>query len=300
VVSRSAIDDDLYRIGTVATLTGISVERLRAWERRYGVAPAYRSGKTRFYSKQQLQTLQRIKRLIDQGHPISSLAALSDEQLDERLSAATPRLQALQSATVGLIGPNLLVLEQQQGSDNRLEVRARWANMDAFMSDQTGTERIDVIVAQLPVLLVDHINNLARFHPESRIVAIYQFATPAQVAAVQELGIPTLTWPAGWQEIEHACATTAGLPLRAARTAVRRFSDEELIAISASEQGDPAACPQHLVELISGLNAFAEYTLNCADEAAEPELYQRVHTDTTQARAQLELALEMMVDQEAG
>jgi DNA-binding transcriptional MerR regulator len=300
VVSRSAIDDDLYRIGTVATLTGISVERLRAWERRYGLAPTHRSGKTRFYSKRQLQTLQRIKRLIDQGHPISSLAALSDEQLDERLSAVTPKLQALQSATVGLIGPNLLVLEQQQGSENRLEVRARWANMDAFMSDQTGTERIDVIVVQLPVLLVDHINNLARFHPESRIVAIYQFATPAQISAVQELGIPTLTWPAGWQEIEHACATTAGLPLRAARTAVRRFSDEELIAISASAHGDPAACPQHLVELISGLNAFAEYTLNCADEATEPELYQRVHTDTTQARAQLELALEMLVDHEAG
>ncbi|NIP16297.1 MAG: MerR family transcriptional regulator [Pseudomonadales bacterium] len=300
MVSRSAIDDDLYRIGTVATLTGISVERLRAWERRYGLAPAHRSGKTRFYSRQQLDTLERIKRLIDQGHPISSLAALSDEQLDERLSAATPRLQALQSATVGLIGPNLLVLEQQQGSDNRLEIRARWANMDAFMSDQTGTERIDVIVAQLPVLLVDHVNNLARFHPESRIVAIYQFATPAQITAVQELGIPTLTWPAGWQEIEHACATTAGLPLRAARTAVRRFSDEELIAISASEHGDPAACPQHLVELISGLNAFAEYTLSCADEAAEPEMYQRVHTDTTQARAQLELALEMLVDPDAG
>ena len=51
---------------------------------------------------------------------------------------------------------------------------------------------------------------------------------------------------------------------------------------------------------LMGLNAFAEYTLNCADEAAEPEIYQRVHTDTTQARAQMELALEMMVDPEAG
>ena len=169
-----------------------------------------------------------------------------------------------------------------------------------FLGSEINDEVANVIVAQLPVLLVDHVNNLARFHPESRIVAIYQFATPAQITAVQELGIPTLTWPAGWQEIEHACATTAGLPLRASRTAVRRFSDEELSAISASEHGDPASCPQHLVELISGLNAFAEYTLNCADEAAEPERYQRVHTDTTQARAQLELALEMMVGPEAG
>ncbi|MEM6709905.1 MAG: MerR family transcriptional regulator [Pseudomonadota bacterium] len=30
---------ELYRIGAVAQLTGIAVERLRAWERRYGLAP---------------------------------------------------------------------------------------------------------------------------------------------------------------------------------------------------------------------------------------------------------------------
>ena len=36
--------DDLYRIGTVASLTGIAVERLRAWERRYDFTPAHRDG----------------------------------------------------------------------------------------------------------------------------------------------------------------------------------------------------------------------------------------------------------------
>ena len=149
--------------------------------------------------------------------------------------------------------------------------------------------------------LLDHqLENVAKFHPESRIVAIYQFATPQQIAAVQKLGALTLAWPVSWQEIEHASATTAGMPLRAARTAARRFSDEELIAVAASNHNDPANCPQHLVELINGLNAFADYTLNCADEAPEPQIYQRVHTDATQARAQLELALEVLVEAEAG
>jgi len=288
-------EEDLYRIGTIANLTGISVERLRAWERRYGLAPAFRSGKTRFYSKDQLDQLLKVKRLIDQGHPISTLASLSDQKLDERLSTSRTSV-GLKAATVGLIGPNLLVLEQQQDQRNRLDVRSRWANMDAFMSDQTGTAELDVIVVQLPVLLTQHLENVARFHPESRVVAIYQFATPQQIAAVQQLGVPTLPWPVSWQEIEHASATTAGMPLRAARTAARRFTDEELIAVAASTHSDPANCPQHLVELISSLNAFADYTLNCADEAAEPQIYQRIHTDTTQARAQLELALEVLVE----
>jgi MerR family transcriptional regulator, light-induced transcriptional regulator len=288
-------DDDLYRIGTIANLTGIAVERLRAWERRYGLEPAYKSGKTRFYSKTQLERLQLIKRLIDQGHPISTLVELTDDQLLGRLD--TRRQARLRPASTGLIGPNLLVLEQQQTQPARLDIRARWANLDAFLDDQTGTEALEILVVQLPVLLVPTVEKIARSQPAARIVALYQFATPKHLAAVQELGIPTLQWPATWQQIEHACATSAGAPLRAARAAVRRFSDEQLIAIAASTV-DSSGCPGHLVELISGLNAFAEFSLACADEAADGALYERVHTDTTQARAQLELALEALVEAE--
>lgn len=288
-------DDDLYRIGTIANLTGIAVERLRAWERRYGLEPAHKAGKTRFYSREQLERLTLIKRLIDQGHPISTLVELDEEQLTGRL--ATQRNARLTPASTGLIGPNLLVLEQQQGDAGRLDVRGRWANVDAFLEDQTGTEALEVMVVQLPVLLTETVDKVARFQPQARLVAVYQFATPKHLAAVQEMGIPTLQWPVSWQQIEHACATTAGMPLRAARTAARRFTDEELIAIAASA-ADETGCPAHLVELISSLNAFAEFSLACAGEAADPGLYERVHTDTTQARAQLELALEALVDAE--
>ena len=34
--------DDFYRIGSVAALTGIAVERLRAWERRHDFSPAHK------------------------------------------------------------------------------------------------------------------------------------------------------------------------------------------------------------------------------------------------------------------
>ncbi len=299
-------DEDLYRIGTIATLTGIAVERLRAWERRYGLAPAFRSGKTRYYSKPQLEQLTRIKQLIDQGHPISTLAGLDPEQLIDRLAV---RSQArTQPARAGLIGPNLLVLELQQGEQSRLDVRGRWANLEAFLADRSATEPLEVVVAQMPVLLAHRLEQIESTQPQARLVALYQFATPKHLAAVQERGIPTLPWPTGWQDIEYACATTAGMPLRAARAASRRFTDEELIAIAASS-ADPNRCPQHLVDLISGLNAFAEYSAGCAETAraevspaaATPDqsrLYERVHTDTTQARAQLELALEALVEAE--
>ena len=80
------IPDDFYRIGSVAALTGIAVERLRAWERRHGFSPAHKSGRTRFYSADQLEKLKKIKHLIDRGQTVSSVINLSESQLHQRLT----------------------------------------------------------------------------------------------------------------------------------------------------------------------------------------------------------------------
>ena len=292
-----ALDDDLYRIGTVASLTGIGVERLRAWDRRHGLAPAHRVGKTRYYSRAQLERLKRIKQLIDQGQPISSLVDLSDEQLAGRLTAShdvtgyAPRL--------GLIGPNLVVLEHQ--SSATVEVTARWANLNAFVADPAGCTELDVIAVQLPVVGMAPIEQIEAVCPNVRVVALYQFGTDKHLQRVRDHGVTALQWPAGWADIEQACLAGALRPLRAGRTAPRRFTDEQLIAIAASST-DPSQAPGHLVELITRLNAFAEFNLawQGADEApaAAAPLHERVHSDVTQARAQLETALAVLAEAE--
>ena len=282
--------DELYRIGTVAQLTQISVERLRAWERRYGLAPAHRAGKTRFYSADQVTRLTKIKRLIDAGQPISSLVELTDEQLDER--QVSHQAVTAQPASTGLIGPNLLVLEQQQGEDLRIRISARWANMEAFERDRRGVDKLDAVVVQLPVLNQEPLATITELYPAAQIVALYQFATANHISAVEELGIPTLKWPAPWQEIEATVASVHRLADAQGRATRRRFSDEELVAIAASTLSDPTGCPQHLVELISQLNAFADYSLSLG--TAPDQLYDGIHIDTTQARAHLERALEAL------
>ena len=291
------IDDqteDLYRIGTVAQLTDISVERLRAWERRYGLVPAHRAGKTRFYSASQVTRLTKIKRLIDAGHPISSLVELTDEQLEER--QATQHAVDSQPPNTGLIGPNLLVLEQQQSDDLRIRINARWANMEAFQRDQLGVDVLDAVVVQLPVLGLGPIDTIENLYPDARIVALYQFATENNIADVEARGIPTLKWPTPWQEIEGAVASVHRSADASGKAVARRFSDEELVAIAASTLSDPTGCPQHLVELISQLNAFADFSVACgAGEIESGEaLFSGIHADTTQARAHLERALEAL------
>lgn len=283
-------DDDLYRIGTVAQLTDISVERLRAWERRYGLEPAHRAGKTRFYTRSQVDHLIKIRRLIDNGHPIGSLAELSGEQLDARLEThESPHADPVRA---GLIGPNLLVLEQQQSESQRLEVCARWANMAAFEAEQATAGELDAIVVQLPVLNPQLIEKIEKICPDTHIVALYQFATPGQIGSVEERGLPTLKWPAAWRDIELAASSFPRR--RRPGLSGRRFSDEELIAIAASALDDSSACPQHLVELISQLNAFTDYVTECAKEAAEPGLFGRIAEETTEARGRLEIALEAL------
>jgi len=285
--------EDLYRIGTVTALTGIAVERLRAWERRYGLKPAHKVGKTRFYSSSQLDRLKKLKALSDHGHPISSIVELNDAQLEERLAgqrkpAATPGTQV----KLGLIGPNLLVLEQQSGGSAETAVIARWANMAGFCSDQQAIAPLDVIVVQLPVLLDRHVDTISRLSPNSRIVAVYQFATPRELASVEERGIPTLAWPASWEDIEETALNCAILPAEAARATDRRFSDDELIALAVSASDDPSGCTTHLVDMITQLNAFAEYSEElAATDPVQPQRFERVYSDACQARTQLELAL---------
>lgn len=291
--------EDLYRIGTVTKLTGIAVERLRAWERRYGLTPVHRSGKTRFYSAEQVAQLQQLKRLVDAGHPISSLVDLTNQQLEQKL--ANSRGSAKAAASVGLIGPNLLVLEQRQGTQTRLNINARWANLVAYYEDEEALHApLDVLLVQVPVLKTQEILELQAQQPQASVIAVYQFATPKNLEQAQEHSVEALAWPLTWQDLERVVATTSGAPLRATRSAPRRYSDADLIAIAASD-GDPGACPAHLVSLITQLNAFADYAGSLTpDSVHPPELsatYERVHTDATQARAQLELALDQFAEQ---
>jgi DNA-binding transcriptional MerR regulator/methylmalonyl-CoA mutase cobalamin-binding subunit len=71
-----------YSIKAVAQATGLSVETLRAWERRYGVIEPRRgvSGH-RIYSTRDVSRLRRLRETTACGHPISKIAHLSDDEL---------------------------------------------------------------------------------------------------------------------------------------------------------------------------------------------------------------------------
>ena len=286
-------EQELYRIGTVAKLTGITAECLRAWERRYGLLPAERSGKTRYYSRDQVDQLGKVKRLIEQGHPISTLVTLSHEQLDARLTTNPARRATARVPQVGLIGAKLLILEQDGGDSDQIEVAGRWIDVDEF-ADSRPAERnsLDSLVVQLPSLNLEPLVRAQRAAPDCRLIALYQYASDEAVAEAQDRGATTLEWPLTWAALERACASPAGAPRQAGKTAPRRFTDRELVDIVARARTVNDDLPRHLVNLISDLNAFADFNTQRVTEAPyAAERHDRVREEVSYLRAQLERLL---------
>lgn len=98
-----------YPIRAVAKLTGLSIDTLRAWERRYQAVLPQRQGKGRTYSEADVQKLRLLRELVERGYSIGQIAALSQKELQEiagkseklaGLVEAEPRRQGGRAAPV--------------------------------------------------------------------------------------------------------------------------------------------------------------------------------------------------------
>jgi DNA-binding transcriptional MerR regulator/methylmalonyl-CoA mutase cobalamin-binding subunit len=70
-----------YPIRAVSKLTGVPVDTLRAWERRYGVVQPVRDSRGRLYGDGDVRKLRLLRLLVDRGHPIGRLVKLSEGEL---------------------------------------------------------------------------------------------------------------------------------------------------------------------------------------------------------------------------
>ena len=78
-------------IGALASATGVPVDTLRTWERRYGVpAPVIRTGGShRRYAAETIERVRLIARAIELGHRASTVVASDPDELRRLIAAAT-------------------------------------------------------------------------------------------------------------------------------------------------------------------------------------------------------------------
>lgn len=286
--------EDLYRIGAVAKRTGISPECLRAWERRYGLEPAERAGKTRFYDGAQIERLTVIKALLDQGHPISQVIHLPGEALSRRLSPGRASTLAT-SATpkVALVGAALVRAhrdaEHARRDRARFDVVAEWAGVADLYRDAVPSQ-LDCVVVYLPSLDAEQIEKVRYFLQGPHIVVAFKYATAADLAACRDGGYPMLRWPADWDRLE-ALVVAGGV--REIDDTARRFSDEELLHVSQAASRAACDCPRHLAVLIGELNDYASHAARCRGDDRHDVIGREVEV----ARAHLERALEDQIEE---
>lgn len=77
-----------YPIAAVAKLTGLGLDTIRAWERRYNAVVPERGPRGRVYSTAQVRRLRLLATLVEEGHPIGQVARLPDHSLEELLRRA--------------------------------------------------------------------------------------------------------------------------------------------------------------------------------------------------------------------
>ena len=72
----------MFTIKAVSQATGVSIETLRAWERRYRIVQPKRDPNgRRSYHPGDVIRLRKLREATERGHPISKLARISDEEL---------------------------------------------------------------------------------------------------------------------------------------------------------------------------------------------------------------------------
>lgn len=90
----------MYSIKAVSQATGLTVETLRAWERRYSVVVPERDDRgRRVYRAEDVLRLRRLREATERGHPISRLVQLDETSLASLLQEPGQRPASVVAST---------------------------------------------------------------------------------------------------------------------------------------------------------------------------------------------------------
>jgi DNA-binding transcriptional MerR regulator len=323
MTEQSSSAEHHYRIGAVARLTGLSVDRLRAWERRYGVVATRRNESLgRIYTRADVERLSKLKRLVELGNAIGSIAHLSDTQLDDRLQTdenmpaagrrSTPEPAARRGSDprlLSVVASGVLtasLLESLDLGAAGLRLRKTFRHSQALF-DHLAEEPVSAAVLEMKSLHADDADALLRQasqHASVHFLVVVGFARRDVLDQLRANGITIMRQPVLAEELVDTLSTvtpaasTPSIPSDLPDVLpARRFLDDELMRLSRQASVIECECPEHLSVLISSLNAFEQYSSECKVRMPEEaELHAYLQRVTAHARALMEEGLENLIE----
>ncbi|MFZ9563388.1 MAG: MerR family transcriptional regulator, partial [Burkholderiales bacterium] len=182
-----------YPIGVAARLTGIQVETLRVWERRYGViGPQVSASGRRLYAAEDLERLRLIKQLVDSGHPISSVASVPSEKLRELREVSMERIGKASEESAEMLNLRAVLVGEAQraGRGRGLVVAGYCVDMEKAVTQFRNTEA-DVVIVELPSLLdldIEEIDAIKKTVGARLVVVLYRFGASSTVRNIRKAG----------------------------------------------------------------------------------------------------------------
>ena len=320
-----------YRSGAAARLSGVPVETLRVWERRYSVTDPSRSIQgQRQYTFEDVRRLGLIKQLVDAGNAIGALAHLDLQQLLTMLSAIAklPNTQVHLSASDGLLRLALVGAMLRQPlidldpSQSKLSLVQTASNLK-----QAGTQftslKVDVLVVEqgeltLPEEQIPSLKLAQQTCQATAVLILYRFASSDAIRQLRLAGFDVARIPIDMLEFDHLCRAAVARALAKAEQKdgrgqvikarkkmteaepktprsiipARLIDDDNLMQIAKSSASIHCECPRHLVDLLQMLNSFERYSAQCENRNhSDAKLHRDLHTTAAHARSSLEQAL---------
>ncbi|MEM8766585.1 MAG: MerR family transcriptional regulator [Pseudomonadota bacterium] len=293
-------------IGAVTQLTGISSHTLRKWETRYAaVEPVRTETGRRLYTQVQVQRLSLLRDLIRQGHQISQLAAMSDEDL-EGLRQAPPVEQTQRSYEAAVVvGPVLsAVLRKKNVAGLQFESEAGAAWLTKTAAKSAPRERGEALAVELPTITEADVQSLITVRREhfDHVVVVYGFANRKSLRRLLDSGLLCLKAPVGAEELLQSLAVVVeGRTVLANLEAVpaHRFSQASIARLAALSPKLQCECPNHIAQLLLDISAFEQYSMECEDtDPAERALHARLRLIAANARSLFEEAMAEVAENE--
>ena len=139
-----------YPIRAVSKLTGLSIDTLRAWERRYRIVEPERTERGRSYSEADVQKLRLLRELVDRGYAIGQIAEHTDEEL-RQIAGQSEKATARRQPAAGATSPDQGMQAMREAIDTFDSYRAEMelSRLAAILSPRDLVHRIVIPLMQM-------------------------------------------------------------------------------------------------------------------------------------------------------
>lgn len=304
-----------HSIGTVSRLTGVKPDTLRIWERRYGLGAANKSeAGQRIYTQTELEHLQIVSSLVQQGYRIGDIA----EQERKTLTAMQDREKAPSDSHPDDARPNLLVigdkvcdwLTRHQGCLQSVEATFHRGSIDTnTLPDPTSIPDYDLMMIEVTQLDRAKLLQIQAFHQDVGAIPTILLCDnlPADGTTgsknknliMEQSLLDTHTFATHMKQLLtlQELSSSRSITNRFGRPQPRLFDAEALGDITGEMADLNCNCPDHLTTLIDELASFEDYSSNCATENwQDAATHACVYAYANQARWLIEKALEIVIE----